>query len=90
LLAAEGHGAAAQAKAEEALRLVRGTDWRCLHADVLLATVEVLRAAGPEGHEAAEAALREAVRIAAAKGYEAAVAKARALDETAAAAARAG
>ncbi len=90
LLAAEGHAAESQAVAEQALRLVRSTDWTCLHADVLLATVEVLRAGGAEKHDAAEAALREAVRIAAGKGYEAAVAKARALDETAAAPARPG
>ena len=48
------------------------------------------REAAEGEQKAAEAALREAVRIAAGKGYEAAVAQARALDETAAAASRAG
>jgi ATP/maltotriose-dependent transcriptional regulator MalT len=88
LLAAEGKAAEARATSEQALRLVRSTDWTCLHADVLLAAVEVLRAGGPENEEAADAALREAVRIAAGKGYEAAVARARAVDETAAEPAR--
>ncbi len=70
LLAAEGWDRHAERAAQRALRLVKRTDWSCLHADILLAHAEVLTAASRT--DLAVAVLREALEVAGRKGYTAA------------------
>jgi class 3 adenylate cyclase len=70
LYAAQGWQDHADRSIRRALRLVRGTDWRCLQAETLLAAAEVLRLTARAGD--AVPVLREAREIAREKGYAAA------------------
>jgi tetratricopeptide (TPR) repeat protein len=84
LLAAEGWAPHATRAAERALRLVRDSDWVCVHCDVLGAYAEVLVLV--DRPEDAAGPLREAIRLAEAKGYAVALRRgAAALEEIGAA-----